>query len=93
METDIEIGGIVHDILIDFNCLAKALLLYESQSDISFDFELHLFVLVRCAVKRHIVHLNCLVVLLLFKENVAHIHSQTTRLRVLLVFENDSVAV
>lgn len=93
METNIEVSGIIHDVFVNFDCFSESFLLDESQSDVSFDFELHLFVLVSCTVKRHIVHFYCLVVLLLLEKNVAHVDSKTTCLGVLLVFENDCIAV
>ena len=47
VEADIEIGSVVHDILVHLDCFAEALLLDECEADILLDLQLHLFVLLR----------------------------------------------
>jgi hypothetical protein len=44
-------------------------------------------------VQSHVVHLDSLVKLLLLEVDIAHVHSQSTGLRVLLVLQDDCVRV
>ena len=93
VETNVEVGRIVHNILIHLNSLAEALLLDQGQSYILLDFELHFLVLLSGAVNGHVVVLDGHVVLLLLKVDVAHVDTQAGRLWILLVLQNDRVAV
>jgi len=93
VEADVEIGSIVHDVLIHFDSLTKALLFDQGQADIFFNFQLHLLVLLSGGVDRHIVVFNGHIILLLLEIDVAHVHTQARRLRVLLVLQNNRVTV
>ena len=45
------------------------------------------------AIESHVIHLNGLVILLLFEEDVAHVDSESASLRILLILKNDGVTV
>ena len=72
---------------------AESLLFYECQAYVLLNLKLHFFILLRSGVDRHVVVLDGQVVLLLLEEDVAHVHSQTGCLRVLLVFQDNRVTV
>jgi hypothetical protein len=57
------------------------------------DGKLHFFVLLHGGIESHVVHLDGLVEFTLLKVDVAHVHSQPTGLRVLLILENNCVGV
>jgi len=93
VEADVEVSSVIHDVLIDLDGFAKALLLHEGKGNVTLDLELHLFVLVGDGVKRHVVHLDSLIVLFLLKKDVSHVHSKAGGLGILFIFEYDGVRV
>lgn len=44
-------------------------------------------------IECHTIHLDCLWILLLFVVDIAHVHSQATRLWILLVLDNQLVCI
>jgi hypothetical protein len=93
VEADVEVSGVVHDVLVHFDGFAETLLLDEGECDVALNLELHLLVLVGGAVEGHVVHFYGLIVLLLLKKDVAHIDSESAGLGVLLVLQNNCVTV
>ena len=93
VETDVEVGSVVHDILVHLDSLTKALLLDQSQANILLDLQFHFLVLLGGRINCHVVILDRHVPLLLLKINVTHVDAQARRLRILLVLQDDRVSV
>ena len=93
VESHVEIWRVIHYVLIHLYRFAKALLLDKSKTDILFDLEFHLFVLLSGRINGHIVVLDSHIVFLLLEVDVAHVDTQAGRLGILLVLQNDRVTV
>jgi hypothetical protein len=93
VEADVEVRLVVHNIFVDFDAFAESLLLNKGETNVLLDLQFHLFVVRRSRVESHVVHFDGLIVLLLLKEDVSHVHTEAGSLRVLLVLQDDGVGV
>ena len=79
--------------LAHLDSLAEALLFDQGQANILLDLQFHFLILLRGRINCHVVILDRHVPLLLLKINVTHVDTQARRLRILLVLQDNRVAV